>query len=140
MSKYFKTQLLRLRPGQVIHRTANSPEIWGQVIALAKLMPHLEVNGSYIARKQNLTEVRLCVSNRVRDIVLPPPGRYTLHNIWNIQTEPRPTFASFASSFGMYARFNPHLVTKAKSGGYTTWIVLPNPCLPADLQGSQEEK
>ena len=138
MSKYFKTQLLRLRPGQVIHRTANSPEIWDQVVALAKLMPHLEVNGSYIARKQNLTEVKLVVSNRERDIVLPPPGRYTLHDIWQMQTEPRPTFASFASSFGMYARFNPHLVTKVKSGGYTKWIVTPDPRLPADLQDSAE--
>lgn len=140
MSKYFKTQLLRLRPGQVIQRTANSPEIWDQVVALAKLMPHLEVSGSYIVRKKNLPDVKLVVSNRERDIVLPPPGRYTLHDIWNVQTEPRPTFASFASSFGMYARFNPHLVTKAKSGGYTTWIVPPTVRLPAHLQGSVEEK
>lgn len=140
MSKYFKTQLLRLRPGQVIHRNANSPEIWDQVVALAKLMPHLEVTGSCIARKQNLPDVKLVVSNRVRDIVLPHGGRYTLREIWNVQTEPRPTFASFASSFGMYARLNPHLVTKVKSGGYTTWIVLPDPRLLADLQRTLEGK
>lgn len=128
MSKYLRTHLLRLRPSQIIERNANIPEVWDQAVALAKLMPHLDVMPNCIARKTNLPDVKLVVSNRERDIVLPPPGRYTLQEIWGVQTEPRPTFASFASSFGMYARYNTHLVTKRKSGGYTTWIVA-SPCV-----------
>jgi hypothetical protein len=130
VTKYLTTQLRRLGPGKIIYRNANTQEVWDEIVAVAKTMPHLSVHSDFIERNQKLPEVKLVVSNRVRDIVVPAPGRYTLHDIWQMQTEPRPTFASFASSFGMYARFNPHLVYKAKSNGYTKWIITPPPSFP----------
>lgn len=130
MTKYLATQLRRLGPGKIIYRNANTPELWSEIVALAKTMPHLSVHSDFIERNQQIPEVRLVVSNRVRDIVIPAPGRYTLDEIWQMQAEPRPSFASFASSFGMYARFNPHLVYKTKSNGYTKWIIPPPPSFP----------
>lgn len=123
MSKYLHTYLLRLRPGQVVNRTANTPEIWKKAIALASLMPHLDVNGNRIMRKQDPTEPKLVISGKSIEIELPAPGRYTMHDIWMHQPEPRVAFMSFSSSFGLYAKRNPQLVTKRKSGGYVTWVI-----------------
>ncbi len=124
MSKYLHTYLLRLRPGQVVHRTANTQVIWDKAVALAKLMPHLDVNGNRIVRKDEDPDDKLVISSLQLEITLPAPGRYTLRQIWMIQPEPRCEFMSFASSFGYYAKRNPSVVSKKKSGGYVTWVVL----------------
>jgi len=123
VSKYLHTYLLRLRPGQVVHRTANVPAVWEKAVALAKLMPHLDVNGNRIVRKESPADAKLVISASHIEITLPAPGRYTLRDIWLHQPEPRGQFMSFASSFGLHAKQNPHLVTKKKSNGYVTWVI-----------------
>ncbi len=124
MKPLLHTYLLRLRPGQIVHRTGNVPSVWEKAVALAKLMPHLDVNGNRIIRKPVLPELKLIISTKDAEIILPPPGRYTLRNIWLHQPEPRGQFMSFASSFGLFAQRNLHLVEKKKSNGYTTWVIL----------------
>lgn len=126
MSKYLHTHLMRLRPGQVINRTANTPAVWQQAVALAKQMPHLDVNGNRIMRKEEPAEPKLVISSKELEIILPAPGRYTLHELWIHQPEPRSELFSFASSFGLFAKRNTHLVQKKKSKGYVKWVVLDN--------------
>jgi len=115
---------MRLRPGQVINRTANIPAVWDQAVALAKQMPHLDVNGNRIMRREEPAEPKLVISSMEWSIVLPAPGKYTLHELWVHQPEPRSEFFSFASSFGLYAKRNPHLVQKKKSRGCVKWVIL----------------
>lgn len=117
---------MRLRPGQVINRTANTPAIWEQAVALANQMPHLDVNGNRIMRKEKTAEPKLVISFKESSIALPAPGRYTLQELWIHQPEPRSELFSFASSFGLFAKRNPHLVKKKKSKGYVKWVVLEN--------------
>lgn len=117
---------MRLRPGQVINRTANTPAVWDQAVALAKQMPHLDVNGNRIMRKEEPSDPKLVISSKESSIVLPAPGTYTLRDIWIHQPEPRSELFSFASSFGLFAKRNIHLVQKKKSRGCVKWVVLDN--------------
>lgn len=126
MNNPIHTYLLRLRKGQAVHRVSNTPKVWEQAVAIAKLMPRLEVNGNRIRVKEDADEQKLVVSSNDAEILLPAPGKYTLHDIWLHQPEPRCEFFSFASSFGFYAKRNTHLVHKKKSNGYVKWVVLQN--------------
>lgn len=117
---------MRLRPGQVINRTANIPAVWDQAVTLAKQMPHLDVNGNRIMRKEQPADPKLVISSKELEIILPAPGRYTLRELWIYQPEPRSEFFSFASSFGLFAKRNTHLVQKKNSKGYVKWVVLDN--------------
>lgn len=126
MSAYLHKYLMRLRPGQVINRTANIPAVWDQAVTLAKQMPHLDVNGNRIMRKEEPADPKLVISSKELEIILPAPGRYTLHELWIYQPEPRSELFSFASSFGLFAKRNTHLVQKKKSKGYVKWVVLDN--------------
>lgn len=118
------TRLMRLQRGDIIHRNANDPATWEKAVSLANLMPHLKVTEFVITPIHSYKKTNLVVSKANTRITLPAPGRYTLHDIWNHQSEPRSEFYSFASDFGFFAKRNPHLVTKKRSKGVVTWIIL----------------
>jgi hypothetical protein len=126
VNSYLHTYLLRLRKGQAVHRTANLTKVWDEAVAIAKLMPRLEVDGNRIRVKEDVEQFKLVVSSSESQIVLPAPGRYTLRELWLHQPEPRSEFFSFASTFGLYAKRNPSLVKKKKSNGYVKWLILEN--------------
>lgn len=126
VNTYLHTYLLRLRKGQAVHRTANLPKVWDEAVAIAKLMPRLEVDGNRIRVKEELEEFKLVISYKEAQIILPAPGKYTLRELWLHQPEPRSEFFSFASSFGLYAKRNTSVVKKKKSKGYVKWVVLAN--------------
>ena len=126
VNTYLHRYLLRLRKGQAVHRTANLPKVWDEAVAIAKLMPRLEVDGNRIRVKEELEEFKLVVSSKEAEIIMPAPGKYTLRELWLHQPEPRSEFFSFASSFGLYAKRNTSLVTKKKSNGYVKWLILEN--------------
>lgn len=118
------TRLMRLRRGDIIHRDANNPAVWEKAVALAKLMPHLKITEFIITPMHSHKKTNLVVSNPQDQITLPVAGRYTLRDIWNHQSEPRPEFFAFASHFGFFSKRNPHLVTKKRSKTGVTWVIL----------------
>lgn len=118
------TRLMRLRRGDYIHRDANDLVVWEQCVALAKLLPHLKITEFTITPMHSYPKTKLVTSNAAREIVLPTTGRYTLRDIWNHQPGLRFEFFTFASHFGIFAKRNPHLVTKKKSKGVVSWVIL----------------